>query len=445
MVVYSESQLDHDLKESWEPLRPHWAQSAIWRTPARFISACAGRGSGKTEVLRRKCVRYLPVKKPWSDPMYFYALPTYQWAKRVAWGPIKKLVPKHWIKNISESEMCIETVFGSKLYVVGMDKPSRIEGNQWDGCVLDEASDTKPNAFSLSVLPALTHKNGWCARIGVPKRVGIGAAEYKEFFERGLRRESLPGTDDVIESYAWPSRDILTEKQLATMRALLSPEDFAEQFEASWEQAGGLIFHSFDKHYNVQPCHYVSSLPIVVGSDFNVNPMCWTLGHVWNGKLYVFAEIMKRNTHTQACLDYLFNCFPQHNAGWWFFGDASAKGRHTNAVFTDLALIKNDTRFVDKRIYYEDKNPPIVDRFAECNARLRNANGHISVFVDPRCKRLIADLTNRNYKEESREPADFGDMGHMSDGFGYIIHKLWPITMNWQDVGARAGFFNLAV
>ena len=112
------------LTNAWTQLRSHKPQSDLWRTRARFVAVAAGRGSGKTELARRRLVRYLPVKKPWADPMYFYAAPTYAQARRIAWGPLKALIPPSWLKGQpSETDMVIRTVFGSSLHVIGMDKP----------------------------------------------------------------------------------------------------------------------------------------------------------------------------------------------------------------------------------------------------------------------------------------------------------------------------------
>src|SRR3989304_8208859 len=110
------------LPEMWIPLRYHSAHAEMWRTEKRFIAAVAGRGSGKTELARRKIVMSLAIKKEWPDPIYAYCLPTYNQAKKVAWKPIIRLLPSNWIKKngVNVSDMAIETVFGSTLYVVGM-------------------------------------------------------------------------------------------------------------------------------------------------------------------------------------------------------------------------------------------------------------------------------------------------------------------------------------
>src|SRR5262249_24890285 len=39
--------------------------------------------------------------------------------------------------------------------------------------------DIKPGTVDLTILPALTWRNGWLWRIGVPKRFGIGAKEFR--------------------------------------------------------------------------------------------------------------------------------------------------------------------------------------------------------------------------------------------------------------------------
>ena len=94
------------LPETWTPLRPHKEQYTLWNTQKKFILAAAGRGSGKTELTRRRQVRWLPLKQPGvSMPLHGYALPTFAQAKRVAWGPILSLIPKRWIRKISTSEL----------------------------------------------------------------------------------------------------------------------------------------------------------------------------------------------------------------------------------------------------------------------------------------------------------------------------------------------------
>ncbi len=68
-----------------------------------------------------------------------------------------------------------------------------------------------------------------------------------------------------------------------------------------------------------------------------------------------------------------------------------------------------------------------MNRFAACNALFNNAAGERRFMVHPRCKQVIADLLRRAWKDGAREPDDSGEIGHMSDALGYVIHRLFPI------------------
>lgn len=406
-------------------LRPHKDQSRLYRTRARFPVVVAGRGSGKTLIAKFRLVRRLAERvKTTDEPMYFYGLPTYNQARRVAWKSLLKMIPPEWILGRpNESGMYIKTKFGSELHVLGFDKPQRFEGNQWAGGVIDECSDQRPKLFDLTVRPALTEHKGSCWRIGVPKRYGIGAEEFKNAWDLGYTN-----TDPDIESYHWESETVVPPEELERIRATMDERDYNEQYRASWEIAGGAIFHAFSDA-NVQETKFDPSQPIIVGSDFNVNPMCWCLAHVTPNGLHFFDEIFIRNTNTQETLRELYNRYGDHKPGYMFFGDASGRARKTSASESDYIQILNCEHFSKKETLYLRGNPSVVNRFASCNALLRNAKGDVRTFIDPKCKRLIADLKHRSYKEGTHEPNDKGDMGHMSDAFGYIVYRMFPLRI----------------
>lgn len=386
-------------------------------------------------------MRFLPIAKPWADPIYFYALPTFNQARRVAWRPIVKLIPSDWVKGEpNETELRIDTIFGSTLYVVGMDKPSRLEGLQYDGCVIDESCDQKPGSFARSILPALSHRNGWCWRIGVPKRVGPGAAEFKDFCKTG----AAPGTPGAEhETYTWPSEDILTDDQLRWARENLDAKDYNEQYRAAWETVGGVVFHCFDELLNVtSDIEYNPAKTLIIGSDFNVDPMAWVICQQSDDKLTlnVLDEIWVRNTNTRECLTRVHERFKSHESGFQFFGDATSRARNTRASESDYIQIKNDRRFHSATIHYPRSNPNRANRFASCNALFCNANNQRRCFVHPRCVNLIRDLTHRGYKEGSNEPDDYGDIGHITDALGYVIHKVYPMALHIPYVSSVGAF-----
>ena len=432
----------------WEQFDPHLEQSRLWRSKARFKAVYAGRGSGKTAVAKKYIVRWLPVKKPWGDVKYFYGMPTYRQAKRVAWYDIVKLVPKDWLSEPPNlSDMCIRTKFGSELYVMGLDRPERIEGVQWDGGVIDESSDQKPGIFERNILPALMHKDAWCWRIGVPKRYGIGANDFRDFCEKGMRHEAIGGTEDTIETYTWRSDSVLPPERLEWYKTILDERDYEEQLNANWQSVGGAIFYAFDERIHVRSdIGYNPELSILVASDFNVNPMSWVLAQVVDGKVFCFDEIFLRNINTPETLNVLWKRYSEHKAGFEFYGDATSRQRRSSAAFTDYAHIARDDRYdkhVKKKVYYLRANPPLIDRFSACNSIFKNAAGEIRCYISSKCIQLVRDLRTRAYKEETRDPNDTGDIGHMSDAFGYLISRRFPIRIKLFDQKARVNISNM--
>jgi hypothetical protein len=416
------------LPERWTELRPHPVQHAYYRSRSRFNAVAAGRRSGKTELARRRVVRYLCVQKPWPDPLYFYALPTRAQAHLVAWPALKALVPAHWEPDVSESEMSIGTKFGSRLYVVGMDKPQRIEGVGWDGGVVDESCDQKPFSFDRTIRPALSDRRGWCDRIGVPKRAGCGAQEFKRWYHRGLAGEA------GIQSFTWPSWDILDPAEVADARDQLDVKDFNEQYGASWETVGGQVFYAYDSALNLagsETVYYRRDLPLLIGCDFNVDPMAWVVCQAVAGELHVLDELFIRNTNTAASLQWLAKKYGQHPCEVRFYGDATGRARKTAASESDYVQIRNTELFgKDKtRVFFPVSNPQKQDRFAATNAMLCSASGKRRMRIHPRCQNLQRDLESRAYKPGTSDPDDHDDVGHITDAVGYLVFQLYPLRV----------------
>jgi hypothetical protein len=424
----------------WTPLRPHHQQSQVWCSDARIIALDCGRRSGKTELMKRRAVRHLPIAiANCPHTRYGIGAPTHDQAKEIHWQDLLDLIPDYWIlggkggPNVSYSTLSITCQFNTHqatIRVFGLDKPHRIEGGYFNGFCGDEWSDVRPGIFDRVIRPMLADYHGWAVLGGVPKRQGVGSAWYRSLCEK-ISRGEYPDA----ERYHWPAADILDAAEIQHARETLDPKDFREQYDACWETAGGGVFHCFDRAYNVRPCSYHGDKPIIVGCDFNVDPMAWVLGHRYENRLEWFDEVWIKNTNTQAALNMLASRYDGHPGGWQFYGDASSQSRHTSASQSDYAQILNDERFkrMGRTIHFPGKNPDVADRFAACNAMFCNAAGDRRMFADDCCRHLIEDLENRSYREGTREVADGKYQGHITDAMGYATHRLFPIRV------ARAG------
>lgn len=409
------------LNKFWHELKYHPIQQAYFTCQKRRVFCAAGRNSGKSHLAKRKIT--LELFKP--DAQYFYAAPTYgQVTKLCVEGnePLINFIPKEIIKDFSRSELRVETIFNSKLWFVGLDKPARVEGMQFHGAVIDERCDIKSKAIDLSIIPTLTQYNGWLWEIGVPKRVGEGAASFRERF--------ITPQDPDVGVFEWKSSDIISPELLKFAQSQLSIKDYNEQYNASWEDNAGIIFYAFSKN-NIKPCNYNPNMPIIVSSDFNVSPMAWILAHKYPDHIEIFDEVFEHNTNVIECLNILHNKYNGHN-GWIFVGDASAHNRQSATGQAALTIINNDNRFINKQVHYASANPPVANRFAATNGALRSADNNYRIIMDARCIHIINDLETRYYKEGLSEPADpqGSDMGHESDALGYLVWHYYPLVNN---------------
>jgi len=372
-------------------------------------------------------VKKLVERKPWDDPRYFFGGPTERQARRIAWEDFKALIPRSWVKRIYEGAAVIRTIFGSELHVFGMDKAQRMEGTPWDWGVIDEASDQKPETFDRVVYPALADRNGGCDLIGVPKRNGPGAKTFKAKYEY-----ALSGEDPDWAAFHWRSCEILPAETIRAALSTLDPKTYREQFDASFESAGGLIYYQFSREYNVRPCIYKPDLPLLIGQDFNVDPMCWVIAQSPAPyHLEVIDELFVRDCTTAIALNILYDRWKHHKAGFEFYGDAAGRQRRTSATHSDYLLILNDDRFKElgRTVHYPRSNPSCADRYATVNAALCNAAGVRRLHIDPKCKRLIDGLESDYYKPGTREAEKVGDLTHMTDALGYLVMRKIPLVI----------------
>lgn len=396
----------------------------------RFKVVPAGRRAGKSEIAKRRLVTILPIVKPWQDPRYFAAAPTNAQAKRVFWKDLKALTPKSWIKRVYETDLCISTIFGSELWVVGMDKPQRIEGVAWDGGVLDEYANMKETAWSENVRPALSDRKGWCWFIGVPE----GFNHYKD-----LADYAASGIDEDWGLYSWHSADILDSAEIKAARRHLDPRTFRQEYEASFEGASGRVYYAYDQKLHSDPGIALDpALPIIVCCDFNVDPCLWVLcqsrGRSERKTVQVFDEIALGPTSTIEMAKELKRRYGDHGPGFIIYGDAAGGARSTTGK-SDYAIL-SEFGLRDQRV--RRSNPRVKDRVNAVNSILRNSNDDLRLSHHPRCRYLKRDLETVVWNGAGTEiDKRSRDRTHASDALGYYVAYEFPLKHRRAVKGKR--------
>ena len=415
------------------PLRPHPVQGRWREHGARFNVVAAGRRSGKTEIAKRKLVKRALRGTEFDDARFFAAAPTRDQARAIYWADLKAMVPRALLSGPPvERDMALKLISGSEIWVVGMDRPERIEGRPWDGGVLDEFANMKPGAWGENVRPALSDRNGWCDLIGVPE----GRNHYYEL------AKYAQGDDPEWAFYSWPSSDILDPKEIAAARRQLDELVFQQEYEASFISFAGRAYYAFADSTHTAALAYNPRATLAFCFDFNVEPgvaaVCQeqalpsglegtgVIGEVW----------IPRNSTTPAVCRKLIADWGAHVGNVVCYGDATGGARGSAKVDgSDWDLITRELKatFGDRlSIKVRTANPPERARINAVNSRLKSATGEVRLMVDPpKAPHVVRDLEGVTLLKGGAGELDkkaSPQLTHISDALGYYIEREFPVN-----------------
>lgn len=213
------------------PYTPRPQFEAYHDRTERFSKIVAHRRFGKTVgCINDKIKAALSNPRVYPPPRYSYVAPTYTQAKDIAWGYLKHYsAPIPGIK-ISESELWVEYPNGSRVRLYGADNYDRMRGLYNDGVTIDEPAQMDPRAWPEVIRPTLSDYQGWASFIGTP--------QGRDWFYKIDRQEDGSLTPDWFRLTLKASETgIIPQAELESLGAGLSEEQFAQEFECSFEAA----------------------------------------------------------------------------------------------------------------------------------------------------------------------------------------------------------------
>lgn len=225
-------QLDYQPRPAFLPLH---------QRTKRYTVIVAHRRAGKTySVIQDLIARALNFQKKdrttgklFPRPRFAYLCPYKGQAKLVAWQYLidfTKSIPG--VKK-NETELWVEvpTVAGdmARITLGGADNPDNLRGTYYDGVVLDEYGDMKPDAYSLVLRPALSDRKGWVVFMGTPKG-------KNDFYKRWLRAQESPDKYFSLCLKASTS-GILDPLEIEAMKEEMESEEVDQELECSFDAA----------------------------------------------------------------------------------------------------------------------------------------------------------------------------------------------------------------
>lgn len=420
--------LDRQLAR-WYPLRDHAVQLELLDavpSGVRFPLVPAGRRSGKTERFKRFLVKQAN-KVPGA---YFAAAPTHDQAKKIFWDDLKAFtLSAIHARRPSESDRIIYLPNGSEIHVIGLDKPQRIEGIPWKGGGIDEFADIKSHAWEAHILPALNTVNpmdpeyrAWCWLLGVPD----GLNHYYDLCEA-----ARTGADSNFRVYHWLSAEILPDDVIASVKRAMSAKQFRQEFEASFETASGRIYEDYGQH-NLTDAVIEPHEQLLWMHDQNFTPLSSAIGVRRGNDVLLLDEIVLTSAVSrQAALEFVERYRDHLNKSVLIYGDPAGRAGEKHGHKSDYIEIEDVLRAngwaFQRRV--RPGHPAIKDRHNAVRAKILNAVGETSLFVNPRsAKWCHKGLSTVQVKEGSTFQEDqTNDYQHITTAIGYMIDYEFPV------------------
>ncbi len=150
---------------------PHVFQEEVAHAMRRFSVLVCHRRWGKT-VLATKILDSAARRAHMRGKVkaqYAYIAPFLKQARRAAWPYLMTWAGQFENVKISEYNLEITYPNEAKIFVFGADNPDALRGFYFDGAVLDEVADMKPDTWETVIRPTLSDHKGWAMFIGTPK------------------------------------------------------------------------------------------------------------------------------------------------------------------------------------------------------------------------------------------------------------------------------------
>jgi hypothetical protein len=191
----------------------------------------AHRRAGKTELaVTWLLVQALKARRKHPAPFFGYVSPFLNQSKAIAWERLRHYANKIPKTVINESELSVRLVNGSAIRLFGGDAPDRMRGLGFDGMVLDESSQIKPEVWHEIILPAMSDRKGSALFIGTPK------GQVNLFYD--IWRKALDEPEEWFSAmYRADQTGIFDDEELKGIASEVGENTFRQEYLCDFDAA----------------------------------------------------------------------------------------------------------------------------------------------------------------------------------------------------------------
>jgi phage terminase large subunit len=234
----------------------------------RFAVGVAHRRCGKTvATINDKIKRAVTNTKPMYRAAYI--APYLGQAKDAAWEYLKKYAGPVLTRPPNQSELWVEVMSPggpARIRIYGADNADALRGGYFDDATLDEYADMAPGIWGSVIRPMLADRQGSATFIGTPK----GRNAFYDIYTRAK-------SDPDWATFFLPASQtgILPESELQAARLDMTPEQYAQEFECSFEAAiigayFGKEIAEAEREGRITSVEYDDSLPVHTAWDLGM-------------------------------------------------------------------------------------------------------------------------------------------------------------------------------
>lgn len=359
---------------------------------------------------------------------FWWVAPIYPQAE-IAYRRMKAGIPRElWKSNDSDRRLTL--VNGTVIWFKSGEKPDGLYGEDVYAAVVDEASRVREDSWH-ALRSTLTATRGPVRIIGnVQGRTNwfYRMAREAERGAPGMRYRKVTADDAVAAG-------ILDAQEIEDARRIYPPSVFRELYMAEPSDLSGRVYKSYSPE-NVDSDIGDTGGTLLVGMDFNVDPMTACIATKAGDQLHVWDEIVISNGNTIEMAQEIRRRWPDRDIA--VYPDPSGKARKTSAPVgqTDFTILRDHKL----KVIAPKAAPPVVDRINEVNAMLCNAEGQRRLFVHSKCETLIECFEGLVYKKGTSLPDKSLNIDHIGDALGYLVHAEYPIAKRTARAVKVTGF-----
>ncbi len=200
---------------------------------ARFSVFVCHRRFGKTFLaISRMLEEALGTTR--GDWRGYYIAPTYRQAKGIAWDYLVKFTGGIPGVKVNIADLAVTFPNGSRIRLLGAEKYDTLRGLYADRVVIDETALIPSAALTQVILPMLADRLGSLLAIGTPAgRMNL----FYELLEMARERVSAGDPDWSWAVLPVSETGVIPKAELDRQRRLMTPEEYAQEFECSFNAA----------------------------------------------------------------------------------------------------------------------------------------------------------------------------------------------------------------